>query len=244
MLPGMGRSGFLFGVLGILSTGWAEALSPFLWTGALLPEGGPVPPCCFPAPGSKLPKSQEFEACGCCGIRGGSGTPGPAQGTVWSRCPRGVGGWGDGQTDVEMDGGWTGGMMDGWLCGWMGGQVAGWLHAGPSTHQVYRSAICCPERGVLDMVCRRCGFGHTCPQCGWLDRLSGQPSQSPRPRKWQSVLGGETWPCRLSGVPRPKGRLCGHWFGKPWEPSVAWILGKWGCGWVAMLSLGLPGCRV
>lgn len=167
LLPGVGRSGFLFGGLGILSTGWAEALSPFLWTGALLPEGGPVPPCCFPAPDSKLPKSQEFEACGCCGIRGGSGTPGPAQGTVWSRCPRGVGGW-------------------------TGGQVAGWLHAGPSTHQVCQSAVCCPERGVLGMVCRRCAFGHACPQRGWVGRLSGQPSQSPRPGKWQSVLGGET----------------------------------------------------
>ena len=59
-----------------------------------------------------LPESQEFEACGCRGMRAGSGTPGPAQGTAWDKCPQGMGEWMDGQTDAEIDGGQTGGWMD------------------------------------------------------------------------------------------------------------------------------------
>ena len=84
----------------------------------------------------------------------------PVQGTAWSKCPRGMGEWMGGQTDVVgcwmdrlndgwtngwmdvgvdggqmnvgRDGRWTGRMMDGQMDGWdwMGGQMAVELDVG------------------------------------------------------------------------------------------------------------------
>lgn len=126
LAPRHGAPGVLFGVLVIHAQGAftsvlsAGGLRPCLLPGdAALLWGEPRAPLV-------LLESQEFEACSCRGIRAGSGTPRPAQGTAWSKCPKGIGEWMGGQTDAEMDGGQTGEWMDIGVDGWTDGYRDEW----------------------------------------------------------------------------------------------------------------------